>query len=823
MKENRNYLFKNANIYVDKNGHSYAVDKDGNIIGTKGVSYQLPEITISPKVSTPWEAAQLTSKRNPNWRQTYDMSPSLEALNAVTAGTLNWVFSPTTAARILWDASQGNFEKAGKGVVYGNNGVFTDNYAAKHPWISLGGNMALDILSPLAWGKATKLAARAGKGIVDEFRRQVALNTYDPVLGMGVKIANSYPTILGQVDKIANSGNFVETIDKTITNVLKNFHPKPFLKNYIKAINNRTTELNKQIDNLEEQFNKLDAGSEEYAKLNEAYQSAQQKKLNIAKLREKLGNISPEISEELQKDKIESAINKARRRNVDNMTDEDISLLESEVGQNSISRKSPSNQDNIKASIEEFKKRKNTNPKTTDEDLTNTQSKTIDVDVSNSTTPEQTPQTTLKQVDVTPEVNTTSNTQAVVTETPQTTVQQTTSVPTTETIPTDEIVEQATKQADNVLPHDLPYYTPNGNTYVIQEGTKITKEGDNLFAKDNFGNKIRIYKKPNGDYNISEGPQKGFSSEMADNLLDTEKYKYATIKGNNDGTFTFGYKPVSKFYSLYTTSTKPGKASQLWDVLMGRLSKNPTKTESGVYPKITNNRLGFNEADMPEKGTKFIPGGRQFSIPRALGSTLGLGYLFGGRGFINNYIQPTAKTVKNYYVEPSENGAASGWNQDITSLEGVPMDTFHVGKDIYGVPNVKFNIKDGEYIQESNGKYYQMYPLREMDNSFTPKGEAVYGTINSANKYQFPNEANRIKNAPQSYTPTNVTKASSLPSVGEDTIQTTQQTQQQQPQQKTQQQQPQQKTQQQKNQEIIGLMGFINRTNPLYKIINNYA
>ena len=222
---------------------------------------------------------------------------------------------------------------------------------------------------------------------------------------------------------------------------------------------------------------------------------------------------------------------------------------------------------------------------------------------------------------------------------------------------------------------------------------------------------------------------------------------------------------------------------------------------------------------MPEKGNKFIPGGRQFSIPRALGSTLGLGYLFGGHKFINNYIQPTAKIAKNYYVGPSENGTASGWNQDITSLEGVPMDTFHVGKDIYGVPNVKFNIKDGEYIQESNGKYYQMYPLREMDNSFTPKGEAIYGTLNSANKYQFPNETNKTKNASQSYTPTNVTKASSLPSVGEDTIQTTQQTQQQQ----IQQQQPQQKTQQQKNQEIIDLMGFINKTNPLYKIINNYA
>ena len=100
--------------------------------------------------------------------------------------------------------------------------------------------MALDIPSLLAWGKATKLATRAGKGIVDEFRRQVALNTYDPVLGMGTVLRNKYPSIEKQVNKIANSGNIVETIDNTITDVLNKFNPESFKKNYIKAINNRT-------------------------------------------------------------------------------------------------------------------------------------------------------------------------------------------------------------------------------------------------------------------------------------------------------------------------------------------------------------------------------------------------------------------------------------------------------------------------------------------------------------------------------------------------------------------------------------------------------
>lgn len=755
MKENRNYLFKNANIYVDKDGHSYAVDKDGNIIGTKGVSYQLPEVTISPKVSTPWEAAQLTSKRNPNWRQTYDMSPNLEALNAVTAGVFNWGLSPTTSARILWDASQGNFDKIGKGIVYGNNGVFSDNYAAKHPWTSLGGNMALDILSPLAWGKAAKLAHRVGKGIVDEFKRQAVLNRLNPVLGLGVPIRNTGDEIKGILEQAFSDYLSGKDVGKLFENAGIREHFKDDIQ---KFLDNKLSEITD-----DDTFNKLNKFGDGL-----------------------LGDTYSKFSEKQIKDVYDKVIS-----DIENMTDEQAEILGSAEGKSFIeSRNGKGN--NREELIKELNARK------------------TNISENKAPTGETTPKT-IDKVPVTDGTEAPKSDTSTIAPVPE-------SAPkpvAPETIPTDKIVEQA----DNVLPNNLYYYAPNGDTYVIYKGTKITKEGDNLFAKDNFGNKIRIYKKPDGDYNISEGPQKGFSSEMADNLLDTKKYKYTTIKGNNDGTFTFEYKPVSKFYSLYTTSTKPGKASQLWDVVMNRLSKNPTKTESGVYPKITGRNLNFSAADMPEKGNRFIPGGRQFSIPRTLGSTLGLGYLFGGHKFINNYIQPTAKIAKNYYVGPSENGTASGWNQDITSLEGVPMDTFHVGKDIYGVPNVKFNIKDGEYIQESNGKYYQMYPLREMDNSFTPKGEAIYGTINSANKYQFPNEANRTKNASQSYTPTNVTKASSLPSVGEDTTQTTQQTQQQQ----TQQQQTQQKTQQQKNQEVIDLMGFINKTNPLYKIINNYA
>lgn len=83
--------------------------------------------------------------------------------------------------------------------------MFTDNYAAKHPWISLGGNLAIDILSPLAWDRATKLATRAGKGIVDEFRRQVLLNQKKPVLGLNVGFRNTADEFSDITNRVLNN------------------------------------------------------------------------------------------------------------------------------------------------------------------------------------------------------------------------------------------------------------------------------------------------------------------------------------------------------------------------------------------------------------------------------------------------------------------------------------------------------------------------------------------------------------------------------------------------------------------------------------------
>ena len=66
---------------------SYLI-KDGRIVG-KNPAQILPEVVIKPRANTPWKAAYLQSKRNPNWRSTYDMNPDMNSFNAVTGGIFN--------------------------------------------------------------------------------------------------------------------------------------------------------------------------------------------------------------------------------------------------------------------------------------------------------------------------------------------------------------------------------------------------------------------------------------------------------------------------------------------------------------------------------------------------------------------------------------------------------------------------------------------------------------------------------------------------------------------------------------------------------------
>ena len=137
------YIVEGGDIHVDDNGISYLI-KDGRVIG-KNPARILPEVVIKPKANTPWKAAYLQSKRNPNWRSTYDMNPDMETFNAVTGGIFNQL-SPTQVGRNIYNIAT-NKPTAAQEFVFGNNGLFSDKFAEKHPVASTIGNMAADILT----------------------------------------------------------------------------------------------------------------------------------------------------------------------------------------------------------------------------------------------------------------------------------------------------------------------------------------------------------------------------------------------------------------------------------------------------------------------------------------------------------------------------------------------------------------------------------------------------------------------------------------------------------------------------------------------------
>lgn len=77
-------------VQVDPNtGQRYLV-KDGKVVG-RNPDYLLNEVTVTPSLpSTPWEAAQRTAARMPNWRDVYGMSSDFDTMNAVTGNIMDY-------------------------------------------------------------------------------------------------------------------------------------------------------------------------------------------------------------------------------------------------------------------------------------------------------------------------------------------------------------------------------------------------------------------------------------------------------------------------------------------------------------------------------------------------------------------------------------------------------------------------------------------------------------------------------------------------------------------------------------------------------------
>lgn len=144
IKDGNIYLHKNANIHVDSDGNSYAV-RDGKIIGNNGVSYNLPEVTVTTvQEKTPWKAAQLQKKRNRLWRDTYGMESTMETANAVTGGMFNQL-QPTQFVRNVYNIVTQKPSWAQE-FVFGNNGIISDEYVKNHPYITTATNLIGDIL-----------------------------------------------------------------------------------------------------------------------------------------------------------------------------------------------------------------------------------------------------------------------------------------------------------------------------------------------------------------------------------------------------------------------------------------------------------------------------------------------------------------------------------------------------------------------------------------------------------------------------------------------------------------------------------------------------
>ena len=148
--------------YDPATGTNYAVTPNGKILDN--VSINLPPVDVYANAdeiarikarknldtATPYSAAQIMSQRDPYWRYKYDMSADMNTFNAISGGVFN-LLSPTQVVRNIYNFITGK-PTAFNEFVFGNNGVFTDDYAKEHPYIALGGNLIGDAF--LGWSAA---------------------------------------------------------------------------------------------------------------------------------------------------------------------------------------------------------------------------------------------------------------------------------------------------------------------------------------------------------------------------------------------------------------------------------------------------------------------------------------------------------------------------------------------------------------------------------------------------------------------------------------------------------------------------------------------
>lgn len=236
--EEEDIIFTNGDLHVDDQGNSYLV-QNKKIVG-KNPAYSLSEVTIIPKSTSPWKAAWIQSFRNPNWRQQYDMSSDFNTLNAVTGGFLNQL-SHTQLGRNIFNIVTQN-PNWSEEFVFGNNGIFTDSFAEKHPIITLFGNAIAD--GGLLFNKSVP-----NKNIL--VRRSLTSNAFRP------RTISNKKQYIADTRNIFQHNAFLETkfYDKPVQKLIKQFQKDRDMKKLQESMTTLNEEQQNQLSNFIKTYN----------------------------------------------------------------------------------------------------------------------------------------------------------------------------------------------------------------------------------------------------------------------------------------------------------------------------------------------------------------------------------------------------------------------------------------------------------------------------------------------------------------------------------------------------------------------------------------
>ena len=203
-----------------KDGTLALVDKDFNVLindveNQPNLSDWIEYNKLWAKANNPWETAQLASIMGANRPKTESIISNI------------WNSKPVQAQRQILDwqgriVSPSNYIGAAKDVYNGipfnevvnrffntnNNGIFTENFARKHPTLTFFGNLGADILTPGAISKVGKLPAIATK----------LYKSIPTATATGKLYANPSGPVLDflskWISKYSQRGNLAETLNK---------------------------------------------------------------------------------------------------------------------------------------------------------------------------------------------------------------------------------------------------------------------------------------------------------------------------------------------------------------------------------------------------------------------------------------------------------------------------------------------------------------------------------------------------------------------------------------------------------------------------------